>query len=192
MRGETIVVFGVSGVGKTSSCRAFVARHPEYLHLSASELLRSAATVNPATLRTAPSDQILANQRLLPGALRARREGQWERPVLIDAHSVIDNDKEIVRIPVEVIQSLVPDGMVLLETAPEIVAARRSVPGSRRPRRSVSQIAHEAEVARQAVLGYASSLEVPLEIADLRAGDALIFEEKVAALKKRIHSLRAG
>jgi adenylate kinase len=152
MRGETIVVFGISGAGKTSSCLTFVKGNPEYLHLSASELLRGAAAADPASLRISPADQILENQKLLPSALRARREGQWHRPVLIDAHSVIDNDRELVRIPVEVIRSLDPDGLLLMEAAPEIIAARRSEPGSRRPARSIDQIVREAEVARQAVL----------------------------------------
>lgn len=186
MRGETIVVFGISGVGKTSSCLAFVARNPEHLHLSASELLRSAAAADPALLRIAPADRILENQKLLPGALRARRDGQWHRPVLIDAHSVVDNDHELVRVPVEVIRSLEPDGLLLLEMPPEIIAARRSEPGSRRPARSIAQIVHEAEVARQAVLEYAEHLELPLELIDASGQGPLTFGEAVAALKRRI------
>ncbi|NIX77370.1 ATP-binding protein [Microvirga terricola] len=186
MRGETIVVFGISGVGKTSSCLAFVAENPEHLHLSASELLRSAAAADPALLRIAPADRILENQRLLPDALQARREGQWHRPVLIDAHSVVDNDRELVRVPVEVIRSLDPDGLLLLEEAPEIIAARRSELGSRRPARSIDQIVHEAEVARQAVLDYAKYLELPLEVIDMGGKAPLTFEGAVAALKNRI------
>jgi adenylate kinase len=164
MRGNTILVFGISGVGKTTSCRLLVQRHSTYLYMSASELLRDATALDTGQLRTSAAGRILQNQSLLGAALRARREGHWDRPVLIDAHSVIDNDLELVVIPVGVIASLEPDGLILLEASPKTIAMRRAQDGSRRPQRSIEDLAIESEVAREAVVTYSRELHLPLEI----------------------------
>lgn len=175
--GACLLVFGVSGVGKTSACQAFVARHPEFLYFRASQLLSEALAATPDELRTASAERIEANQELLGHGLAARRAPQLQRPVLVDVHGVIDNDRELVQVPVRTVQSLAPDGLILLENTPDVVAARRRHDPRPRPERTLEQLAQELAAERAAVEQYARALNVPWEAAHADDG---FFLESVA------------
>ena len=101
-----IGLFGLSGVGKTRFASELVAREPRILHLQASALLRKASGLLDEELRTADRDAMHANQKALADALQEARAGRRERPVLIDAHSVIDNDVDLLDVPFEAIRPL--------------------------------------------------------------------------------------
>src|SRR3546814_2109434 len=133
MAGRCTVVFGVSGVGKTSAWQAYAATHPGTLFLSASDLLKAARHSSAEALRTATSDDIIENQALLGPALAASRAGREDSPSLVGAHGVIDNDRELVRVRVSAVAALGPDRLILLEAPTEEVAARRASADSLRP-----------------------------------------------------------
>jgi adenylate kinase len=167
-RGNCILVFGVSGVGKSWSCNAFVSRHPEYLYYSASTLLREAKASTVEQLRTADAQEIEANQRLLGVQLRRKRENQWSRSVLVDAHGVIDNDQDLIKLPLDAIRSMEPDALVLLEAPAEVVAERRRKDKRSRPNRSLAFIQREIAAERETVLAYgvALGLSVVTDVVD--------------------------
>lgn len=165
-----VLVFGVSGVGKTHACSDYTARHPDTLFVSASSLLKTATAESGEALRTASPAKIRNNQARLAGALAAFRAGREALPILVDAHGVIDNDSEFVRIPLSAVQSLSPDRLILLEAAPAVVAERRASDARLRPQRPIEAIVREIAAERDAVTSYARALDLDLAIADVVPG----------------------
>lgn len=157
-----ILVFGLSGVGKTTACMDFVRRHPDWQYLRASALLSDATGKDPEMLRTAEKSVIRDNQRLLGDAFDRARAPRAGAPVLVDAHAVIDNDSDLVTVPVEVVGSLNPSGLILLELPAESLAERRGSGDRQRPDRPVDALAREAQLEAAAVSRYALVLDVPL------------------------------
>lgn len=170
---RTILVFGVSGVGKTSSCEDYVRRHPEWLYLRASALLAEATGEAPETLRTEAEGSIKSNQSLLGNALRAARAKQPDRSILLDAHAIIDNDKALVEVPLDAVADLGADAMILLEATAEALAHRRSHAHRQRPIRSLEQLGREISAESKTVAVYARKLKIPLESAMVGAGFSL-------------------
>jgi adenylate kinase len=179
MSGCTLV-FGISGVGKTTACRNYVERHPETLFVSASSLLKSRIGMSGEALRTASAGQIVDNQAVLAAALAIFRRGREKQPVLIDAHGVIDNDQGLVPVPVSAIAALAPDRLILLEAPARVVAAHRSASARARPVRSLEAIGVELAAERETVEGFARALEIGLTIAEVTSDfqlDAFIGEQ---------------
>lgn len=170
--GPVIGLFGLSGVGKTKYAQEVVAREPRILHLQASELLRRASGLNDEELRTARRDRLIANQGALAAAMEEARAGRRDRPVLIDAHSVIDNDIELVDVPFEAIAPLRIDSFVFLRANPELIVTRRSRSDRPRPYRSAETLAEHQRRALDACGHYAARSNAPLTIVDAVDGPA--------------------
>ncbi|WP_455182965.1 ATP-binding protein [Azospirillum palustre] len=162
MDGKIFIVLGLSGVGKSTACRSFVARHPEYLYVKASDLIHEASSLTFEELRTASSESILENQKLLVKALHLRRIGREDQRVIIDAHSVIDNDRDLVCIPVDVIKSLCPNGFVFLEVDAHTLLSRRMAAKKPRPLRSADELAQQQVLAKEVAFQYAKELCTPI------------------------------
>lgn len=160
--GPCILVFGLSGVGKTTACMDFARRHPNWQYLRASALLSDATGEDPETLRIAEKSTIRKNQSLLAGALEKARIRQDWAPVLVDAHAVIDNDSDLVVVPLEVVASMHPTGLILLELTANSLAERRRSGGKQRPVRAIDALAGQARIEAEAVSGYAKTLDIPL------------------------------
>jgi len=180
---DFLLVFGVAGVGKTTACEAFANKHPEFLYYRASALLSAARGISTEALRTSKSHEIERNQELLVKQLEARRRKHPARPFLIDAHAVIDNDHQLVRVPVEIVASMKPTGMILLEATPETIVARRRRDPRTRPQRAVEAIAREIATERETVLSYVAELDLPLEVGLVT--DEFVLDPTIAALRQR-------
>ena len=167
---ECVLVFGVSGVGKTHACADYAARHPDTLFVSASSFLQAVTAESGEALRTASPTKIRKNQERLASALAAFRAGREAIPILIAAHGVIDNDSEFVRIPLSAIQSLSPDRLILFEAEPTLVAERRAADTRTRPQRPIEDLVREIATERDAVKSYARALKLDLAIADVVPG----------------------
>jgi adenylate kinase len=159
-----VVVFGVSGVGKTTACRSYISRHHDVFHVSAGDLLKKVSGRTGEGLRLATSSDIQQNQNRLGPAFEDWRSDNGAANVLIDAHSIIDNNRELIQIPVEVIRSLNPSAMVLLEASPEVITKRRESDCRSRPTRSMGEIREQLLLSRELCLNYERELNVPLEI----------------------------
>ena len=167
-----VLVFGISGVGKSTACASYIARHPLVLHTSAGALLQAAKNIDSALLRTDVSRDILQNQNLLGEALKRFRLGRETSDILIDAHSIIDNDQELVEVPIDVVRAMNPNGLVLLEAPAALVIERRRKDARLRPSRTAEELQFQMGVARRVCERYASELGLPLEIgAAMRDGD---------------------
>lgn len=156
------IIFGVSGVGKSTACERFVAEYPNFLYARASSLISAAAHADTDTLRRSTKDQILKNQWMLVDALSEFRAGRETRPVILDAHAVIDNDEELIEVPTEVIRKLCPTGLVLVDSKSATLAARRKRDARQRPVRNKMQLDRELNAERSAVKMYSRALDVPL------------------------------
>ncbi|WP_422395322.1 ATP-binding protein [Methylobacterium bullatum] len=165
---RTIIVFGLSGVGKSTTCQQFVARHPRYTHISASRLLKDATGAHGEELRVTAESTIQSNQGRIGYALDLHRLKLNGRPIVVDAHSVIDNDQMLVPVPTQAIASMRPDAMVFLEEEPEIILQRRLKDLRQRPVRTSEELKQQQCVAKKTVIDYSNSLGIPLSIGLVR------------------------
>lgn len=165
--GPTVALLGVSGSGKSRLAARIVAARPEFLRLSAGRLLREALHTTGKALRTAPSDDVLRHQGRLVEVLQDAREGRREQPVLLEAHAFIDNDRELVDVPVDVMRALNVSGLLVLVASPEIIHARRATdPDRRRPDRTIEDLARQQEHMLALARGYASALPAEMEVVE--------------------------
>ena len=166
---RVVAMFGLSGVGKGWVAQEVCDRLPQVLHLEASALMQKALQTSSETLRTAPADTMGLNQLSLVAAFQAAREAEPERPILFDGHSIIDNDKSLIEIPVSVIAALAPDHIVFVMDEPDVIACRRSNDHRTRPLRTLSELSDHQTRARAVAVDYAVSQKVPF--VEIRAGD---------------------
>ena len=113
--GPLVVLLGISGVGKSFLAQKISERRPDLLCLSAGTLLREALEADPEQLRTSNRNVILINQLLLAETVRRARSGRWQQTVLLEAHSIIDNDQELIEVPLKIMLTLDIAGIVLVE-----------------------------------------------------------------------------
>lgn len=179
--GPTIALLGVSGAGKSRLASWIVAARPDLLKLSAGKLLREALHTTGKALRTAPSSDVLRNQESLVQVLRATRSGRMERPVLLEAHAFIDNDRELVDVPVAVMRAMDVSGLLVLVVPPETIRNRRAADADRRrPNRTTDELARQQDHMLALARGY--SRELPARMLVLNSGDvasALQFVDEI-------------
>ncbi|MCK1298144.1 AAA family ATPase [Bradyrhizobium sp. 24] len=162
------IVFGVSGVGKTTACLDFVTRHPLFLFLSASSLIAEAKGVSLKSLRTASVQQLIANQEVLQLAVEHRLQKHGSSSFILDGQCVLDNGSEIVVLPAEAIAPFRANGLILLEAPASTIFDRRSRDDRERPQRSIEEIAEQLAMNREAVQRYATHLKVPFVFAEAK------------------------
>jgi adenylate kinase len=118
---KLLIVFGVSGVGKTTACAEYACRSEHVEHLSASQLLcleRSSAT------ERSEDEALLDQHRLVELVLHARAATEAD-VLLLDAHSVVLVGGRQLIVPVDIIASMEPTGLIFYEADPEVVLHRR-------------------------------------------------------------------
>ncbi|ADU13153.1 ATP-binding protein [Asticcacaulis excentricus] len=170
MNNPCILVFGISGVGKSTACKVFTNTHPEFKYVSASEIISSATSHSPEKLRKSSEAEIEKNQTALISALNDLFIQSPQSPIILDAHAVIDNDEDLIEIPTATIQAIRPLGLILLEAPPLDVIRRRQIGPRRRPLRDVARIELETAKERKIVQHYAEALDIPLEIDEVLDG----------------------
>jgi adenylate kinase len=172
--GAVFGLFGISGVGKTWLAQNVVAQVPELLHLEASALLRVAHQAEGEALRRSPRRDLVASQQALAAAFEKARAGCPERPVLISAHSVIDNDIELVDVPFAAIEPLAIEHYVFLRAESEVIASRRAQSTRQRPHKPASVLAAHQQRALEVCQSYSRASGSPVTVLDLgEAGDAI-------------------
>jgi adenylate kinase/deoxycytidine triphosphate deaminase len=188
-RQHVVCVFGVSGVGKSHLVRSLVAEMRGWVQVTAGELLQQATKVEGNSLRTADRSKILRNQQLFAGAFASAKRQYSGTNLLVDAHSVINNDQEIVRVPVETVDSIGPELLVFVCDEPENIARRRLQDTDRdRPARSAQQIAEEQRIALENCEHFAAVLNVPL--LSLKPGEIGKLRNTLEGLQTEVPSRR--
>lgn len=163
-----IALFGISGVGKTHLARRIVRARPDLLRLSASALLKSTFHTTGEKLRTAPSSDVVNNQSALASALAAAREGCWQRPVLLEAHAVIDNDCELIDVPLRVMEAIGVAGILSLAAPSAEIETRRRRDRRTRPARSAAELERQQQRSLAVSRRFAQKLGVPFEVVEPR------------------------
>ncbi len=140
-RDAVVAVLGISGVGKSRMIASFVDQHENFRHVPAGALLRaallSASEPTGEKLRTTDSESIVQNQFILAHAFAADRAAHPGKIIIFDGHSVIDNDRMLVAVPVEVFAQIDPCAIIFVESEPKRIAAQRAEDQNRvRPTRS--------------------------------------------------------
>lgn len=172
--GSTLILFGISGVGKTTAAEALIRRVDGLQYFEASALLKSAHGQSGEILRTASPDRIAENQLALADALRQARRSLAGAPAIIAAHSVIDNDQTLVDLPLAIFAAIDPTAIAFLWSTPETIAARRAADTRERPIRSVQQLAEYQTRAEAVASAHAQALEVPFEPIEASDHEALV------------------
>ncbi|QCB53933.1 AAA family ATPase [Sphingopyxis sp. PAMC25046] len=157
-----IAILGLSGSGKSHLAKAIVRARPGILRMTAGSLLRRSFHTTGEKLRTAESDHVRDNQFELASALANERAGQLERPVLLEAHAFIDNDRELVDVPTNVMASLGLAAIILVDAPATAVLKRRSLDKRQRPRRNLTELRLQRRRLRELGEIYASALSIPL------------------------------
>jgi adenylate kinase len=163
-------VFGISGVGKSTIIEQFARGNSNWRVLNVSKLLSESEQLESEQLRTSSRKRIEENQFELAELVRALRIQEPNKNWLLDAHSVIDNDSELVSVPVDAVVRLAPTDLVFIFDEPiQIQLRRRGDQFRRRPKRSIEQIAEEQDLARRNSLLYSHALGLTLR--EVCAGD---------------------
>jgi adenylate kinase len=161
--GRLVCVFGISGVGKTTLIRQFISVHSDWRALSAGELLGDLTDTAPKDLRIAERHVIEGNQFSIAEAVQRYRRVNAATKYILDAHSVIDNGREFVIVPTEVIARLGPDSLIFVFDDAALIRLRRASDRHRlRPIKSLDQIEEEQRLAFDVCLEYARELELDL------------------------------
>jgi adenylate kinase len=161
-----ILVFGVSGVGKTTACARVAEIDNNFVHVRASKLLSEVTGRPPEQLRLAPEDAIRENQVLLAEAFDRFAASFEHATLLLDGHAVIDNNRALIPVPTEAVAALKPNGMILIEASPSVILERRRSDTRTRPIRTITEIKREIISEHNVVIGYKQTLALPLSIAN--------------------------
>jgi adenylate kinase len=121
-----VFLSGLSGVGKTTTARAFVARHPQFRHIIASDLIRRTG----AGIEPAEDDHVERNQVILLREFAAVRRRFPYHHFLLDGHMVIEIRKGDHIIADSVIDGLaVTHFVVIVDDPSRIYSTRFAVQG---------------------------------------------------------------
>lgn len=172
---KVIVVFGLSGVGKTWMISRY-AGQSNVAHIQASQLMRDAkaaqisGAVTSEDLRRGP---VLDNQSLLVDAFTKVLTAEV-RPIIFDGHCLVDAGDRLIEIPADVIRELRPSGVVLIcAPAEDIVRRRESDISRQRPARTAEALAAQQDRCVAICANYAEVLSV--SFTEVSAGDEPAF-----------------
>lgn len=158
-------------------------RQPPIVHMQASSLLRNATTLEDEALRTATPDRIASNQFKLRDALELAWPDQPAGDVILDAHSVIDNDQTLVPVEIAPIAATRPNGLIFLWDTPENIILRRSKDTRLRPTRNADEINIYQNLAWETCVTFATSIGVKLH--RVQSGELEHFADATASILDR-------
>lgn len=165
---KVIAVFGLSGVGKSTTLQQVVAESGGLaIVMNAGALIgrRKQNKGSDENLRLLPTKEIQHNQEILIEELARERKSIGAQVLLLDGHCVIDNGDRLVPIPIEVIKKLDLAALVFVQEEVERIRERRLRDEKRsRPNLSVAELAKQQKKALEVCSVYASVLGLPLTI----------------------------
>lgn len=165
MQPDLTVVFGVSGVGKTTACAKLVERHRAFRHITASQLVDRVSLSPDRSV-----EQATATQDEIVERLRYLMENEPRR-IILDGHCVIQLTTGLFPIPNEFIMALAPAKIILIEAEPESVYNRRKQRDLTTKATTLDAIARELALTRKTCLAYHRDLSIPMTVLSSSATD---------------------
>lgn len=158
-----IFVIGLSGVGKTSMIQRFVEENPDYLHLEASKLIKQATGIQVSEkIRLLAKNKIIKNQYILVEEL-SRYKNSFDK-IILDGHLLINNNQELIPIPLDTIRKISPNSMILVEgNANDILLHRKNDLYKTRPNQLLVEIEEEQLELRKIAVKYCNELNIKLD-----------------------------
>lgn len=183
-KGLTVLVFGISGVGKTWLIARARDQLMPVLTWRASEMIGEARQIsNSEDLRRLPVNELHASQELLVRGFTARRCANPDALVILDAHSVIDADSGLVEIAIDVVARLDPAGLIHVgDTAVHIQRRRDADVARPRPVRNAAELEHYQERSLEMCRRYSEALQVLL--VEVTSGEEQAFIRAVERIVK--------
>lgn len=188
-----ILIIGLSGCGKSHLAKSIMRARPDILRMTAGSLLKRSFHTTGEKLRMAESDHVRDNQFELASALASERAEQLERPVLLEAHAFIDNDRELVDVPTDVMASLGLAAIILVDAPATAVLRRRSLDTRKRPRRNLTELRMQRRRLRELGERYTSALDIPLlKIDSGNRARAIAFVDAIITSWNSPHKVERG
>jgi adenylate kinase len=166
MARRVIALTGLAAVGKSSLIKALAASLP-LEHLQASALIKKGrhasgdVDLTQDQLRLVNIDE---NQRFLVRGFKLTASA-CSGLVILDGHTVIERDDELVRIDARVFGAIGIDSMIFLADEPEAIVQRRRNDTTRnRPVRSIDELRLIQEEAQDHAAAICQSLGIPLHV----------------------------
>ena len=159
-------VVGVSGVGKTQLIRRFVSKHHEYTHLEASKLIREGLNAQTSEqIGLLPKEQIIKNQSILLGGLLEYKQNCHH--IILDGHLLINNNQELVKIPLNVVKEIAPHNMVLITGNPyDVILHRTKDLHRKRHSQTATEIEEIQSYLRHIAISYCKELGIRFDTLD--------------------------
>lgn len=171
MSNNVIILFGLSGVGKTTFLKR-VALLSEFLHLQASDLIKMQFEVE--------EDSKLSSEQLRRGDINDNQmklaiaflneTKEHGGTIVLDGHSIIDAPEKLIKIQPAVLAPVNPTKIVFLKDSAEAIFQRRLNDRSRqRPSRTACELAEQQNIALEQAEAIAGALAVPILV--VNSGD---------------------
>jgi adenylate kinase len=158
---KLLIVFGVSGVGKTTVCAEYAGRNDNVVHFSASALLR----LHRETAGMRSTNEVMRDQHLLVDLVHVSRAETPMSLMLLDAHNLVHVDGFEVIIPTDVVAAMKPNGLIFFKAPGEVILQRRLSRGD--TRNVITQEIEKTQMnALRAAETYAEQLPCQLLVID--------------------------
>ena len=154
---KRVLVFGVSGVGKSTLCKAVVKKVSGFARLSIGELLSEELFFE----RGAGRDAVLRRQRKMPPLIN-RRASIQNFTLLLEGHPIVSSEVGPVRVPTEVVAQLQPAALLMLYAKPDVILARQIRRGDRINSFRYEKIQYRQSAIMGQTMAYAKQLALPM------------------------------
>jgi adenylate kinase len=182
---RVVFVCGIAGVGKSFLIKEYVNLTVGAAAWSASEIIGEARkNLDQEYLRNLAHDELRRSQELLLAGFQLRISAANFDAILLDGHSVIDNDAGMFPIPAWLIGQIAPRAIIHVEDEVTTIFKRR-MEDIRRPRppRNLEQLAAYQQLSLEACHSLRAELGIVLN--RVRAGSVQEFKFAVDAALDR-------
>lgn len=184
---RVVFVCGISGAGKSHLLRRYAESRKDLAVISAGGLIAHArAARDRDALRNLSTTDLHESQQLLLEGFRGLLPTITASLLIIDGHALIDNNEDDpYMVPLEVFDSLDPEGLVHIESPPDVIAGRRRSDLSRvRPERSIEELTRHQELSAARTLEIGSRLGIPT--ATCSSGEEAEFDAAIIRLLSNV------
>jgi len=179
---QTVLVFGLPGVGKTTLISNVLDCAHDCVRLSGGSLIQGELSEEDRDdLRKLSKGEVLSNQELLVFNFKKKKEKLAYKHILFDGHCVIKNGDQLVEISVEVMRRLEPDMIIFLDEDSETIVERRKNDNNRpdREQETLADINKNRGLQLSICKKYVEELNIPLKIIVSSSVEEFIFAAKI-------------